>query len=53
MTGDRTQMHWRGDSRAAEPCGQCRHLVNPEPHVGVADVGRAGLKVEVAHLDSV
>jgi hypothetical protein len=40
-------VHWCGDSRAAEPCGQCRRLAT------VADVGRAGLKVEVAHRDSV
>jgi hypothetical protein len=47
-------VHWCGDSRAAEPCGQCRRLAALEPHGGgVADVGRAGSKVEVAHRDSV
>jgi hypothetical protein len=47
-------VHWCGDSRAAEPCGRCRRLATLEPHGGsVADVGGAGLKVEVPHRDSV
>jgi hypothetical protein len=58
MTGDLLWVvRWCGESRAAEPCGQCGRLVVLEVHdaggVAHSDVGRAGLMVEVAHRDSV
>lgn len=54
MTGDPLLVHWRGESRAAEQCGQCGRLVALELDAeGVADVGRVGLMVEVVHRDSV
>ena len=55
MTGNLLCIHWQGESRAAEPRGQGGRLVGLELHDagGVADEGRAGLMVEVAHRDSV
>jgi hypothetical protein len=56
MTENLLWVHWCGESRAAESCGQCERLVALELHDagGVADgVGRAKLMVEVAHRDSV
>ena len=55
MTGDLLLVHWCGESRAAERCGQCGRLMALELHDagGVADVGRAGLMAEVVHRYSV
>jgi len=59
MTGNLLWVRWCGESRDAEPCGQCGRLVAFElddADAGdVADVGRAGLMVEEvdpSHRDS-